>query len=645
MLPGIDELLVFTNQNAVTLPEAMRETKFIEQNREKWSRYEQMLQENRRDPEHLNELFVQIMDDLSYARTFYPNRSVRTYLNSMAQRIFHQVYRGKRFPKSRFVLFWTDEAPRAIWESRKAMLLSLGIFVLAFVLGVLSSRIDPDFPRMILGDEYVDMTLANIENGDPMRVYKDSRPLGMTMGIAANNLFVALRTALFGVAASIGAVFIMLYNGIMVGAFQYFFIERGLFWESFLTIWIHGTLEISAIIVAGGSGLTIGSGILFPGTHTRMRAFQLSMRRGMKILIGLTPVMIAAAIFEGFFTRYTDTPDALRGLFILLSLAFVLWYFVWLPWYKARHGGFQSEHSSHDLPPDRLRRVDFSTIKGAGGLLSDTFAFAGRHGRLFGIGTLGVGVGFMALSFLLSGGPISTVFAFSEGAFGVFDGIRRFFNAAIGWPVFIAQILALISLTIRAFKVLEMEMPVGFRARAPRRYARLAGLLLALPFSLLCLIMQAEPGVLVWLLGILCLPALYLWAAVAYFDGSGAWRAIGRAARLFYLFESLAIGFLCVNLGLLMLLFLDSSLWEMSLHLFSWLVPGEPDAVRNFMTTATMIAAVAGCYFIHLLLSVSAALQYFSSLERTEARALREKIEQVGKTPKIRGLAREEQEK
>ncbi|MGI9158457.1 MAG: stage II sporulation protein M [Saprospiraceae bacterium] len=621
----------------------MRETKFIEQNQEKWSRYEQMLQDNRRDPEHLNELFVQIMDDLSYARTFYPNRSVRTYLNSMAQRIFHQVYRGKRFPKSRFILFWTDEAPRAIWESRKAMQLSLGIFVLAFVLGVLSSRIDPDFPRMILGDDYVDMTLANIENGDPMRVYKDSRPLGMAMGIAANNLFVALRTALFGVAASIGAVFIMLYNGIMVGAFQYFFIERGLFWESFLTIWIHGTLEISAIIVAGGSGLTIGSGILFPGTHTRLRAFQMSMRRGMKILLGLTPVMIAAAIFEGFFTRYTDTPDALRGLFILLSLAFVVWYFAWLPWHKARYEGFRNDHAAHDLPPDRLERVDFRAIKGAGALISDTFAFAGRHGRLFGAGTIGAGAGFIALSFLLSNGPISTVFAFSEGTFGVFDGIRRFFSAEIGWPIFIAQFLALAALTISAFRALELEMPAGFRARGHLRQVLLAGLLFALPLSLVGQIMQAEPGVLVWLLAILCLPALYLYAAVAYFEGIG--RNIGRAARLFFLFESLAIGFLYVNLGLLMLLFLDSGLWDITLHLFSWLAPAEPDRIREFMTAATMIAAAAGCYFIHLLFSVSAALQYFSSLERTEARALREKIEQVGKTPKIRGLAREEQEK
>jgi hypothetical protein len=355
--------------------------------------------------------------------------------------------------------------------------------------------------------------------------------------------------------------------------------------------------------------------------------------------------MITAAIFEGFFTRYTDTPDALRGLFILLSLAFVIWYFAWLPWYKARHGGFRDDHRSHDLPPDRLERVDFRTIKGAGALISDSFAFAGRHGRLFSAGTIGVGAAFIALSFLLSKGPISTVFAFSEGAFGVFDGVRRFFSTAIGWPSFIAQFLALTALTISAFKILESEIPAGFRAPVQSRRMLVAGLFFALPFTLICQIMQAAPGVLVWLLAILCLPMLYLWAAVAYFDDSNAWRIVGRSARLFYLFESLAVGFLYVNLGLLLLLFLDSGLWEMSLHLFSWLAPAEPDRIREFMTAATMIAAAAGCYFIHLLFSVSAALKYFSSLERTEARALREKIEQVGKTPKIRGLAREEQEK
>jgi uncharacterized membrane protein SpoIIM required for sporulation len=276
----------------------MKETKFIEQNREKWADFEQMLREDRRDPEKLNDLFIQITDDLSYARTFYPNRSVRVFLNSLAQRVFHNIYRGRRFPAERLRLFWTDELPRIMWESRRALLLSFALFVLAFGIGVVSSMINPDFARVILGDQYVDMTLANIENGDPMAVYKDSGPLGMTAGITANNLFVALRTAIFGVLASIGTVFIMLYNGVMVGAFQYFFVEQGVFWESFLTIWIHGTLEISAIIIAGAAGLVAGSGLLFPGTYRRVQAFQITMRRGLKIFIGIVPIIVLAGFLR-----------------------------------------------------------------------------------------------------------------------------------------------------------------------------------------------------------------------------------------------------------------------------------------------------------------------------------------------------------
>jgi hypothetical protein len=125
----------------------MKETKFIEQNKEKWAEYEQMMREDRRDPERLNDLFIQVTDDLSYARTFYPTRSVRAYLNGMAQRIFHHIYRGKKVPLSRFRLFWTDELPAIVWQSRAAMLLSFLIFVLAFGIGVLSSMINADFAR------------------------------------------------------------------------------------------------------------------------------------------------------------------------------------------------------------------------------------------------------------------------------------------------------------------------------------------------------------------------------------------------------------------------------------------------------------------------------------------------------------------
>ena len=76
-------------------------------------------------------------------------------------------------------------------------------------------------------------------------------------------------------------------------------IKKGLFVESFLTIWIHGTLEISAIIIAGAAGLTMGKGLVFPGTFRRIQAFQRSARRGLKIMVGIFPIFVVAGFIEG----------------------------------------------------------------------------------------------------------------------------------------------------------------------------------------------------------------------------------------------------------------------------------------------------------------------------------------------------------
>ena len=72
----------------------MRERKFIEQNKQKWREFERTLESNRKDPDKLSNLFVQITDDLSYSRTFYPNRSVRVYLNNLAQKVFYSIYKN-----------------------------------------------------------------------------------------------------------------------------------------------------------------------------------------------------------------------------------------------------------------------------------------------------------------------------------------------------------------------------------------------------------------------------------------------------------------------------------------------------------------------------------------------------------------------
>ncbi len=309
----------------------MKESEFIEQNKEKWLEFENNLLKNEVDPSKTSKLFVQVVDDLSYARTFYKNRSVKLYLNGAAKLLFNDINRSHKRGYNAFLNFWKKDLPLTMYQSRRAMLISFLVFVACFILGVVTSIQDKDFARSILSSGYVNMTNENIKKGDPMAVYKSQSELHTFLPILYNNLRVDFLTFFSGVFMAIGSLIIMVYNGVMVGVFQYFFIERGLFWESFLAIWTHGTLEISTIVLSGGAGLTLGKGLLFPGTYSRFQAFRLSGMKGLKIILGVAPITFLAAFIEGFLTRHTSIPDPLRFLFILMSLAFVLAYFFFYP--------------------------------------------------------------------------------------------------------------------------------------------------------------------------------------------------------------------------------------------------------------------------------------------------------------------------
>ncbi|HRH65789.1 MAG TPA: stage II sporulation protein M [Bacteroidia bacterium] len=361
----------------------MRETDFIEQNKQKWLELEDLLKEDRKDPDKLSRLFVQVTDDLAYSRTFYPNRTVRVYLNTIAQQVFSSIYKNRKENKKRFVHFWKEELPRLVFESRKQLTLSLILFLVSFIIGAVSTAYDSHFPRVMLGDEYVEMTLENIKKGDPMAVYKRSGSSEMFLAISLNNLKVAFMAFVFGAFYILGTVFLVLYNGIMVGAFQYFFYQQGFLLSSSLTIWLHGTLEISGIILGAGAGITMGQGLVFPGTYSRLQSFMLSARRGFRILLGVIPIIVLAAVIESFLTRYTETPDSVKGLLILLSLIVILGYFVWYPLMKSRRG-FAEEEKEILLPVNESFSIEVTEIRSNGEIFRDVFLFFKKEfGNIF----------------------------------------------------------------------------------------------------------------------------------------------------------------------------------------------------------------------------------------------------------------------
>jgi uncharacterized membrane protein SpoIIM required for sporulation len=305
----------------------MREALFIKRNTDKWREIEE---NPTRDPDVLTDRFVELTNDLSYSRTFYPDANVTRYLNGLAGQMHRGLMQNRQDDRSRFVLFWKYELPLLFRKSHRLLALSALIFVVACMLGWLSAAHDNTFVRLILGDSYVNMTLENIKKGDPLGVYNSSDQASMFIQITLNNIYVAFRTFVFGLFASFGTMAMLFYNGVMLGSFQYFFYERGLLIDSVLKIWIHGTLEISAIVIAGCAGLTVGNSILFPGTYSRLESFKRGIKQGIKIAIGLVPIFIMAGFLESFITRMT-LPAVVSGSIILLSAAFIIWYFIIYP--------------------------------------------------------------------------------------------------------------------------------------------------------------------------------------------------------------------------------------------------------------------------------------------------------------------------
>ncbi|MBT8317060.1 MAG: stage II sporulation protein M [Lutibacter sp.] len=310
----------------------MREASFVKRNKNKWLLFENALDKKGQvSPDKLSDLYIEVTDDLSYAKTFYPHSNTEVYLNSIASKAHQKIYKTQKESKNRLLTFFKIEFPLLFSHYHKQLLIAFLTFLFFAIVGAYSAANDGDFVRLILGDAYVNTTLENIEKGDPMAVYKKMEEGNMFILITLNNIKVAMTAFVFGMLFSVGTLFIMMRNGIMLGSFLYFFYEKGLLWESSRTIWIHGTIEISVIIIAGCAGLVLGNGLLFPKTYTRLESFKRSFKAGLKIMVSTIPFFIVAGFLEGFVTRHTEMPDWLALAIILISLTAVLYYYVLYP--------------------------------------------------------------------------------------------------------------------------------------------------------------------------------------------------------------------------------------------------------------------------------------------------------------------------
>ena len=274
---------------------------------------------------------MQLVDDLSYAKTFYPGSRVTRYINALATKIYLGIYQNRKEESNLLLRFWKYQVPLTVYRHRRVMLFSFFIFFLFYSVGYFTARQDPAFIREVFGNSYVDETENNIAKGNPFGIYQGGDAFYMWIGIMINNIIVSF--IYFGKGLLLG-IFTLIELGkesMRVGVFHYMFAAKGQGFGFVLAVMIHGLLELSAIVIACGAGVVMGVSYLFPGTQSRLSAFKAGVKDGVKIVVGLVPVLVLAAFFEGFVTRHYKMPLVINLLLLLACAFFVVYYFLVYP--------------------------------------------------------------------------------------------------------------------------------------------------------------------------------------------------------------------------------------------------------------------------------------------------------------------------
>jgi len=316
----------------------MREAAFVKQNKEKWIAFEKAIHFNSQiNPDELANHYIHLTNDLAYAQSYYPESKTLLYLNSLASEAHQKIYKNKKESSNKLKDFFFFEFPIFFKQYHKTLFFVFIVFAVAIAIGAISTYYDDSFVRLILGDGYVNKTIENIENGDPMAIYKSGSEIGSFLGITINNIRVAIIAYAFGAIISVGTGYVLFSNGIMLGSFFTFFYNRELLYEATKTVWLHGTIEISVIVIAGCAGFVMGNSILFPKTYSRGVSFVKGAKDGLKIMLSTVPFFIIAGFIEGFITRYSNMPVWLAFFIIFASLALIVFYYVVYPIYLSKN--------------------------------------------------------------------------------------------------------------------------------------------------------------------------------------------------------------------------------------------------------------------------------------------------------------------
>ena len=266
-------------------------------------------------------LYRQIASDLSAVRQDRTAQTLESNLNLLLARAHNIVYSARKGSLGAVVRFLRDDYPILFRRLFPFTLVSLTVFLAGCLIGVLVSLVRPAFVNALLGPAMV----QTIQRHQMWTHSVSSMAPQASSAILTNNLSVIFVAFAAGITAGLGTLYIIGWNGVLIGVIgtACHLGKMSLLLWSFVAP--HGSLELPAILIAGGAGLRLAYGLLFPGMYSRGYSIALAAAESGRLIAGLIPLLIIAGMLEGFFSP-SAAPITLKFLVgtILFSLL-VLW--------------------------------------------------------------------------------------------------------------------------------------------------------------------------------------------------------------------------------------------------------------------------------------------------------------------------------
>ncbi|WP_040208934.1 stage II sporulation protein M [Neobacillus jeddahensis] len=318
----------------------MNVNQFVKKHREEWKQLEQLVTMFSKRRKHItgemitqyHRLYQKAAQHLSYSQTYFPTDEVTQYLNGLVSKSHNLLYKDQVSSAKQLRYFLTTKFIGLLVEQWKFVLLAMILFIIGAIGSFFAVLNEPLHIHSVLP--------AEIARGvDPDQLGKGTAAVDssfMSASIMTNNMQVAIFAFAGGITFGLVTVYLLIYNGIMIGALAALFWHYDKSYDFWAYIVPHGMIELTAIFIAGGAGLLMGYKLLVPGEYSRGYQLKQQAKRSVQLLLGTLPLFVIAGLIEGYITPAAISLEAKYLVAILTVIGLILYVIIGkLKWMKA----------------------------------------------------------------------------------------------------------------------------------------------------------------------------------------------------------------------------------------------------------------------------------------------------------------------